>query len=173
VRIGPADALQILLRRGWRPNDAAMELTLAMQGDACQLWCNANPVATRIKLTLAVEARAEPGGRWGATIVSTAREPWEHPPDYYRWEFDDSEVAALLPPPTPLPSPADTPPRRKPGPPPKKDWPMHVARELIRRARAGQKMPTAPQMLQYCQNTLRWEHDIRAMQRLLRDLLGG
>jgi hypothetical protein len=92
--------MQILLRRGWRPNDAAVNLTLAMRGDACRLWCNDNPVATKIKLTLAVEAHAEPDGRWSATIVSTAREPWEHPPDYYRWELDESEVAALAPPPS-------------------------------------------------------------------------
>jgi hypothetical protein len=100
VRIRPTDALQILLRRGWQPNDAAVNLTVGMRGDACQLCCNDNPVPTKIKLTLAVEAHAEPDGRWSATIVSTAREPWEHPPDYYRWEFDESEVAALLPPPT-------------------------------------------------------------------------
>jgi hypothetical protein len=77
-----------------------VNLTLAMRGDACRLCCNDNPVATKIKLTLAVEAHAEPDGRWSATIVSTAREPWEHPPDYYRWEFDESEVAALPPPPS-------------------------------------------------------------------------
>ena len=88
MRIRPTDAMQILLRRGWRPNDAAVNLTLAMRGDACRLWCNDNPVATKSKLTLAVEAHAEPDGRWSATIVSTAREPWEHPPDYYRWELD-------------------------------------------------------------------------------------
>ena len=98
MRITPTDALQILLR-AWKPNDAAAHLTMAMRGDACQLWCNSTPVSTEIKLTLAVEAHAEPDGRWSATIVSTAREPWEHPPDYYRWEFDESEVAALLPPP--------------------------------------------------------------------------
>jgi hypothetical protein len=97
VRISPTDALQILLRRGWQPNEVALKLTLAMRGDACELWCNDNPVATKIKLTLAVAAHAEPECRWSATIVSTAREPWEHPPDYYRWEFDESEVAMLLP----------------------------------------------------------------------------
>jgi hypothetical protein len=100
VRIWPTDALQILLRRGWQPNDGAVNLTLAMRGDGCQLYCNDNPVPTKTKLTLAVEAQAEPKGRWSATIVSTAREPWEHPPDYYRWEFDEGEVAALPPPPS-------------------------------------------------------------------------
>ena len=173
MRIRPTDALQILLRRGWQPNDGAVNLTLAMRGDGCRLYCNDNPVPTKTKLTLAVQADAEPDGLWSASIVSTAREPWEHPPDYYRWEFDDREVAGLPAPPTPSLSPADASPRRKPGPPPKKDWPTHVARELIRRAGAGEKMPTAPQMLQYCQNTLHFEPDIRGMQRLLRDLLRG
>jgi hypothetical protein len=107
VRITPTDALQILLR-AWQPGDAAaLQLTIAMRGNACLLWCNHNPVAINIKLTLAVEARAEPDGRWGATIVSTAREAWEHPPDYYHWEFDDNEVAALLPPPPPSDRAAD------------------------------------------------------------------
>jgi hypothetical protein len=31
-------------------------------------------------------------------------------------------------------------------------------------------MPTAAQMCQFCQDTLRWQPDIRQMQRLLRDL---
>jgi hypothetical protein len=62
--------------------------------------------------------------------------------------------------------------RRKPGHPPKHDWPMVVARELIRMALAGEKMPpTAPKMLQFCENKLRWQPDIRQMQRLLSKLL--
>ena len=100
MRITPTDALQILLRASQQPDDAALQLTMAMRGNECRLWCNDSPVATKIKLTLAVEARAEPDGRWGATIVSIAREAWEHPRDYYLWEFDDNEVAALLPPPS-------------------------------------------------------------------------
>jgi len=62
--------------------------------------------------------------------------------------------------------------RRKPGPRATKDWPTHVARELIRRARAGEDMPTAAQMCQFCQNTLHWQPDIRSMQKQLRRLLG-
>jgi hypothetical protein len=61
--------------------------------------------------------------------------------------------------------------RRRPGPRAKKDWPTHVARELIRLARAGEPEPTAPQMCQHCWDTLHYQPDIRAMQRLLRDLL--
>src|SRR5262249_11786807 len=62
-------------------------------------------------------------------------------------------------------------PRRKPGRKPKHDWPTHVARELIRRVRAGKRDPTAPEMLQWCQENLGGEPDIRQMQELLRDLL--
>jgi hypothetical protein len=62
--------------------------------------------------------------------------------------------------------------RRKPGHPPKHEWPLVVARELIRMAAAGEKMPTAPKMLQFCENKLRWQPDIRQMQKLLRFLLG-
>jgi hypothetical protein len=110
VRITPTGALQILLR-AWQPDAAALQLTMAMRGNACRLWCNDNPVAAKIKLTLAVLAKPEPDDRWSATIVSTAREAWEHPRDYYHWEFDDSEVAAL-PPPPPSNRGADDEPRR-------------------------------------------------------------
>lgn len=104
----------------------------------------------------------------------------------YVWQPDLEKKWA---PPSPPPSPSeratepperasepldlapDVSPRRKPGKRPTKDWPTHVARELIRRARAGDKMPTAAQMCQFCQNILCWQPDIRQMQRLLRDLL--
>jgi hypothetical protein len=62
-------------------------------------------------------------------------------------------------------------PRRKPGKPPDHNWPMAVARDLIRRARVGEPMPTAPDMLQWCEDNWGWQPDIRQMQRLLRDLL--
>ena len=110
MRITPTDALQILLR-AWQPDAAALQLTMAMRGNACRLWCNDNSVAAKIKLTLAVLAKPEPDDRWSATIVSTAREAWEHPRDYYHWEFDDSEVAALSRPP-PSNRGADDEPRR-------------------------------------------------------------
>jgi hypothetical protein len=62
--------------------------------------------------------------------------------------------------------------RRRPGPPPKNDWPTRVTRELIRRARAGERNPTAPEMLQWCEDMWDWQPDIRQMQNLLRVLLG-
>ena len=61
--------------------------------------------------------------------------------------------------------------RRKPGPQARGDWPKHVTREVIRRLRAGEKEPTAPEMLQWCEDNWRWQPDIRQMQQLLRDLL--
>jgi hypothetical protein len=66
---------------------------------------------------------------------------------------------------------ADVASRRRPGRQPKLNWPQHVARELIRRARAGKSTPTAPEMLDFCEQSLGWQPDIRAMQRLLRELL--
>jgi hypothetical protein len=99
VRITPTDALQILLPT-YVGAEAALRLTVAMRASKCRLWCNGNPVAPGILLTLAVKPREETDGRWSATIVSTAREAWEHPPDYYLWEFDRNEVVPLLPPPT-------------------------------------------------------------------------
>jgi hypothetical protein len=73
--------------------------------------------------------------------------------------------------PSPERRPDENPSRRKPGPQPRHDWPTRVARELIRRALAGEKTPTAPDILKYCGRELGWEPDIRAMQRLLRELL--
>jgi hypothetical protein len=70
----------------------------------------------------------------------------------------------------PLDLAPDVSPRRKPGKLPTKEWPTHVVRELIRRARAGEETPTAPEMCQFCQDTLNWQPDIRQMQRLLREL---
>jgi hypothetical protein len=62
--------------------------------------------------------------------------------------------------------------RRKPGPETKHDWPIHVAIEVIRIIRAGERMPTAAKMAQHCEDTLGFQPDIREMQRLLRRLLG-
>ena len=66
---------------------------------------------------------------------------------------------------------ADDKPRRKPGPKPKHDWPTQVTRELIRRARAGEPDPSAPEMLQWCEDKWGWQPDLKQMQQLLRDLL--
>ena len=108
-----------------------------------------------------------------------------HPSMIYVWQPDlEKKWAPPSPPPSlseratepperasePLDLAPDVSQRRKPGKRPTKDWPTHVARELIRRARAGEEMPTAAQMCQFCQNTLCWQPDIRQMQRLLRDL---
>lgn len=62
--------------------------------------------------------------------------------------------------------------RRKPGKPTTHDWPLHVAREVIRIIRADEPVPTAPRLVQYCEDTLGYQPDIRAMQKLLRTLLG-
>lgn len=61
--------------------------------------------------------------------------------------------------------------RRRPGKQPKHDWPIVVARELIRRAKLGERNPTAPKMLQFCEDKLGWQPDIRQMQKLLKELL--
>jgi hypothetical protein len=60
---------------------------------------------------------------------------------------------------------------RKPGPQARGDWPEHLMRELIGRAlRAGYKLPKAPEMKEWCENTLGVELEIRQMQRFLLDL---
>ena len=41
-------------------------------------------------------------------------------------------------------------------------------RELLKRAKAGKPLPSAPDMLKFCEEALGWEPDIRSMQELLR-----
>jgi hypothetical protein len=57
--------------------------------------------------------------------------------------------------------------RRKPGPPPSKDWRSEVVRELIKRAKDGEELPSAPEMCKFCGQHLELEPDLREMQRLL------
>jgi hypothetical protein len=70
---------------------------------------------------------------------------------------------------------AETSLRRKPGPLPKHDWPLVVAAELIRRAKAGQKDPTAGTMIKYCEKKFpdQFSPGLKEMQVLLRKLLLG
>jgi hypothetical protein len=58
--------------------------------------------------------------------------------------------------------------RRKPGPPPTQDWDKVVVRELLQRAKVGEKLPSAPEMCRFCGKNLDWEPDVSAMQQLLR-----
>jgi hypothetical protein len=97
-----------------------------------------------------------------------------HPSMIYVWQPD---LEKRWPPSSPPPSERATEPhdlvtdvsrRRRPGPPRNKEWDRIVVRELLSRAGAGQKLPTAPEMLKFCGEKLDWEPDPRAMQRLLR-----
>ena len=65
--------------------------------------------------------------------------------------------------------------RRKPGLPPTHDWPQVVAAELIRRAKAGEKDPTAGAMIKYCEKKFSDEFSpgLKEMQVLLKKLLSG
>ena len=73
---------------------------------------------------------------------------------------NDDDEATTLPPP-----------RRKPGPQPRHDWPLFVASELIRRAKAGEKEPTAAAMIEHCETHLKWSPGLKEMQVLLKKLL--
>jgi hypothetical protein len=61
--------------------------------------------------------------------------------------------------------------RRPPGPPPEMEWRTLVAREIIRRMRAGEPMPKAPKMCEFCQKHSIEEPSLRTMQGYLRALL--
>jgi hypothetical protein len=99
-RISVTQALEMLLPV-YRAHDAAVQLSLASCANKCRLWCNGELLAPDyITMALKVVARPEEDGGWRAEVVSSTREAWEHPPDYYRWELDAAEVKALLPLPT-------------------------------------------------------------------------
>ena len=78
------------------------------------------------------------------------------------WPPDDARDAV----PNDAPSP-----RRRPGPQPPHEWQVPVAAEVIRRVKAGERAPTAPQMLQWCADRWEWEPHPRQMQKLLKALL--
>ena len=170
-RLSPTEALCLLMGGGLSAHDAADRLNTGMRTKKCRLWCDGNelPVAY-IVTSLVVVARTEADGRWRADVVSSTREAWEHPLDYYCFEFDAGQVKALRQQPA-SDRRTDDKPRRQPGPVPEMKWRTVVAREVIRRARAGKPMPQAPEMLQYCQQELDWEPGLRTMQEYLRDLL--
>jgi hypothetical protein len=84
------------------------------------------------------------------------------------YSTDPTPSGALAEPPGSGPG---RPTRRKPGPQPIKDWPTVVARELIRRAYAGEKKPGPAAMVKFCQNTIGHSPDSSDMQKLLKKLL--
>jgi hypothetical protein len=68
--------------------------------------------------------------------------------------------------------PEMSPPRRKPGPQPKKNWKLTVAAELHRIVEIeGKQPPPAAHFAQLCENKLGYQPDIREVQKLLRQLL--
>jgi hypothetical protein len=73
--------------------------------------------------------------------------------------------------------PTTKPDRRKPGPRPRRDWPMLVAAELIRRALAGEKFPLdndsklARQLEEWLAAQFDWAPDNSEMRRLIAELL--
>jgi hypothetical protein len=56
---------------------------------------------------------------------------------------------------------------KPPGPKPRGDWQLHVARELYARAKAGEKDPTAPTMIRYCIETIGYAPDDSDMRKLV------
>jgi hypothetical protein len=67
----------------------------------------------------------------------------------------------------------EVPQNRKPGRKTRKDWPLHVAGELYRIVVIENKRaPAASYFAQFCEDKLDYQPDIRAVQRLVKQLLG-
>jgi hypothetical protein len=111
-------------------------------------------------------------GWWKAEGGPEDRERGRRHVVVHRRELDKHYPAAETVPSESSPSEGRTAlPHRTPGRQPKHDWPKHMRREVIRRLRAGERDPTAPEMLQWCEDKWGWQPEVRQMQRLLRDLL--
>ena len=65
--------------------------------------------------------------------------------------------------------------RRKPGLPPTYEWPLVVAAELIRKAKVGERDPTAVEMIDHCETMFadKFSPGLKEMQVLLKKLLFG
>ena len=175
-RITPTEALHILMDGGLAAHAAAWRLDQAVKTNECRLWHHPDPAdeaapdyfdepvpPNYAAQMLTIVAHVDADGRWQGQVRGV---PYEPP---WIFEFDADEVRALLSR-AKLPGPQPTPERRKPGPELRHDWREAIMREVIRRLLAGKKMPKAPAMLQFCEDTLGYQPDIRAMQRLLREL---
>ena len=174
-RITPTEALHILMDGGLTAHGAAARLDQAVKTNECRLWHHPADEATPdyfdepvppdyAAQCLTIVAHVEADGRSQGQVRGVPFRPWT-----WIFEFDADAVRALLSR-AKLPGPQPTPERRKPGPELRHDWREATMREVIRRLRASEKMPKAPAMLQFCEDTLGYQPDIRAMQRLLREL---
>jgi len=92
---------------------ACRTLTEAIHDNLCRLWCDGAVVTPHFVVKLLIQPRLEEDGRWTAAIVSAGM-MLGFDPAAHRWELDDREVAALLPP-TTSDRGADDKPRRSRG----------------------------------------------------------
>lgn len=65
------------------------------------------------------------------------------------------------------------PPGRPRGPKPIRNWKLVVARELIRRLKAGEEEPTIEEMIERCATTVRYSPGAKEMGELLNQLIPG
>jgi hypothetical protein len=177
-RISPTHALEILMTQMAAPA-AAERITKALHNYDCHIWRDGKLVRPAEVAHLSVLETCDDADpdRWYATVGD---DRWDAPPGNY--EFDADEILSLLPrakvpaPPSaepPAPEPADDtrPTRRTPGPRATEDWPKHVAHEIVRALRAGKPIPTAAELAQSCEDNLRYQPDISAVQKHIGKLL--
>jgi hypothetical protein len=189
-RLSLIDAFRLLLK-AYLPHVARELLDAALRDNRVRLYRDGivvDPIELR-DCGFYVRCAQAPDNRWTCSLASNApqRVLVDHvyededgtahvvivPPAQPVWEVKRNDLEALVgradgPPDSPD-SPGELP-RRKPGPPPRDDWPTVVTRELIRIIRLGENPPTPARMQQFCVDTLGREPDLRAMQRLFRTL---
>jgi hypothetical protein len=157
-RISPTEALRLLLPV-MSAHYAAKRLTDAVHANECRLWEGGRLMRPEIAvMTLVIVARVDKDGRWQAVVEGRGD-------IYWRTEiftFDVDEVKALLP-----RAEAAEPQFRKRGPPPTRNWTERAAFEIGRIIGKENRVPSAPEMCQWCENTLKFQPDERDMRRLI------
>jgi hypothetical protein len=117
----------------------------------------------------------------GLLLVSVNAPASEEPPIFFqgyffikRCEFvrEYPDAAAADKPPRADDDVPPPPTRRRPGKRPKFDWPVYLAREVIRHIRTGKPVPKAKKLADICTEKWGWEPPMGEINRLLTLLLG-
>ena len=160
------EALALFLLRCKKPQEA-VELLHAAVRKRPALYCNGKLADQNfVRNSLSIHVEVEANTRWRAKVVPIGM-GWEDPPENYRWEVDDNELAGLLPK------------RRRHGPKPRRDWRNKLTGELGRIGlKQAQEMENSDTLRTYCLQFLKDQkapppEDRKAFNAMIRDFLKG